>query len=84
MPFFKNQIAKLPGKPVSNSKADVNEAYDKDGKLPPPKLSEPHRWSPIDITVKILQRMCLQRFARSFSLRDIKLILSATLRQSGN
>jgi len=82
MPYFFTLIPKLPRKPyavrIDETAADVT------GKLPPAKLSEPNRWSTIDITVKILQAKLLADKSALFALRSIERALTQTRHQGRN
>lgn len=75
MPFFTSLIRRLPCKPYFGSKNDLSNGVDEVGKPLPARLSEPNRWSTIDIAVKILQKKLLQESGLQFSLQDIKGLL---------
>lgn len=84
LPIFVSLIPKLPYKPYYPGRTDPSGAFDEKGKPLPAKLSEPDRWSTIDIAVKILQQKLRQEIAIPFSLDDIKRTLSAAVRKSRN
>ena len=84
MPFFNSIIPTLPCKPYFASKIEASYIVDEDGNPLPAKISEPDRWSTVDIAVKILQKKLFLETALQFSLRDVKRILTAAIRKSVN
>jgi len=76
--FFMKIAYQIPRKPYSVSTCDNTSTYG--GELPPATLSEPTRWSTLDISAKVLQAKLAHDHGVQFPLRSIRDILRKSLR----
>ncbi len=84
MAIFHDLVPKLPCKPYLDCNIQATDVLDENGHLLPAKLSEPDRWSTINIATKIIQSKLLVEQRSKFPLRGIRQVLAKARPQFAN